>query len=272
MENSTHHVMGHSRRELERLSAQARLFDPLTRRLLTDAGLRPGMRVLDAGAGHGDLSLLAARLVSPGGQVVAVDRSEAAVQSLQQRAEALGLTHLQARQGELSTLGAEAPFDAIIGRLVLMYLPDIPGTLRHLATLLKRGGLLAFQEFDFSGVRSLPEAPTFTRAIGWMTRALEQSGAHLRIGLELRRHFLAAGLPVPTLRLEASLGGGADYLGYSLVAEVLHSLLPVMQKLGVARPEEVEVATLARRLSEEVDSLGGVVVLPSLVGAWARVP
>jgi hypothetical protein len=37
--------------EDERLIAQGRLFDPLTRRLLRQAGLAPGMRVLDLGSG-----------------------------------------------------------------------------------------------------------------------------------------------------------------------------------------------------------------------------
>jgi hypothetical protein len=45
------YALGHSGRELERLALQDRIVGPLTRRFLEDAGLAPGMRVLDVGSG-----------------------------------------------------------------------------------------------------------------------------------------------------------------------------------------------------------------------------
>ena len=49
--------------EDERLIAQGRLFDPMTRRVLLAAGLAPGMRVLDIGSGAGNVTRLAAELL-----------------------------------------------------------------------------------------------------------------------------------------------------------------------------------------------------------------
>ena len=57
------YVLGHSDRELDRLTTQARMFEPFTRQLLLQAGICPGMRVLDVGCGSGDVSFLAAGLV-----------------------------------------------------------------------------------------------------------------------------------------------------------------------------------------------------------------
>jgi hypothetical protein len=62
------YALGQSDRELERLSVQAKLFDPLTHQLLRDTGIAPGMRVLDVGSGSGDVSFLADRMR---GEVVA---------------------------------------------------------------------------------------------------------------------------------------------------------------------------------------------------------
>ena len=59
--------------EDERLFAQGQVFDPLTRRLLEQAGLMPGMRVLDLGSGAGNVARLAAELVGPHGAVVGVN-------------------------------------------------------------------------------------------------------------------------------------------------------------------------------------------------------
>ena len=68
------YVLGHSDGELARLNAQARLIDPITRQFLRDAGIIPGMRVLDVGCGAGDVTFLAADLVGGAGEVVGEPR------------------------------------------------------------------------------------------------------------------------------------------------------------------------------------------------------
>src|SRR5262249_23050752 len=67
--------LGHSEHEVERLRIQARQLEPVTRHYLREAGIAPGMRVLDIGSGAGDVALLAAELVGPEGEVVGIDRS-----------------------------------------------------------------------------------------------------------------------------------------------------------------------------------------------------
>ena len=68
------YVCGHSGGELERLEMQGDFFAGMTRSILADAGLVPGMRVLDIGCGAGDVSFLAAEMVGPSGWVMGIDR------------------------------------------------------------------------------------------------------------------------------------------------------------------------------------------------------
>src|SRR3984893_5680888 len=69
------YILGHSQQEIGRLMLQATILRPFTERLMRDAEIGPGMRVLDLGCGAGDVSMLAAELVGPSGSVVGIDRS-----------------------------------------------------------------------------------------------------------------------------------------------------------------------------------------------------
>jgi ubiquinone/menaquinone biosynthesis C-methylase UbiE len=82
------YALGHSNREVDRLSAQARLLEPLTREFLSQAGIVPGMRVLDVGSGAGDVAFLAAELVGDTGTVIGTDRAPGVLAIARARAEA----------------------------------------------------------------------------------------------------------------------------------------------------------------------------------------
>jgi cyclopropane fatty-acyl-phospholipid synthase-like methyltransferase len=69
------YILGHSPAEIGRLIFQAGVLKPITERLLREAGVAPGMRVLDLGCGTGDVALLVAELVGPNGAVVGIDRN-----------------------------------------------------------------------------------------------------------------------------------------------------------------------------------------------------
>jgi len=87
--------LGHTDWELKRLANQALVMDPITRRHFQDAGIEPGMRVLDVGSGAGDVAFLAAELVTSSGEVVGTDRSPTAVAAAQARAQQRGFPDIR---------------------------------------------------------------------------------------------------------------------------------------------------------------------------------
>jgi ubiquinone/menaquinone biosynthesis C-methylase UbiE len=155
------YVLGHSDRELDRLRTQARLIDPITRQFFGDAGIGPGMRVLDVGTGAGDVAFLAAELVGDTGEVVGVDRSSAALSAARTRADARSTRNVSFREGDPSEMGFERPFDAAVGRYVLQFQSDPGAMLRRLARHVRPGGLIVFHEVDWGGARSIPPSPTY---------------------------------------------------------------------------------------------------------------
>ena len=74
------YVLGHADLEIERLQFQAGIIDRVTRRLIRECGIGPGMRVLDIGCGVGDMSMLLAEVVGEAGSVVAFDRESRAIE------------------------------------------------------------------------------------------------------------------------------------------------------------------------------------------------
>ena len=269
------YVLGHSAEELQRLSLQARLLDPITKRLLVAAGVASGMRVLDVGSGSGDVTFLAAGLVGPAGHVVGVDRARSAVAQATQRAKASSIANVSFVEGDPSEMLFDQLFDAVIGRYVLMYQPDPSATLRSLTNPLKSGGLIAFHELDWGGVRSSPAAPTYDRCCRWVIEALRCGGADPYMGTNLYSAFVRAALPPPVMRLEAPIGGPADPSGsvITLLETIFAaSLVVTLEQFGIAKPSEIDVGSLPRRLYEEVIKLDSVIVGRSEVGAWSRKP
>lgn len=116
----------------------------LNHRLVADARLRSGMRVLDLGSGTGYPGLLAAEIVGQSGSLVGIDLAEQMLAIAERRAKRLGLINVTFHRGDVTTLsfGHEA-FDAVISRFCLMFLPEIPKALTGIARMLKPGGWIA---------------------------------------------------------------------------------------------------------------------------------
>ena len=266
------YALGHSEQELQRLTLQGQAFEPFTRQLFEEAGISRGMRVLDVGCGSGDVAFLAADLVGPGGTVVGVDRERKAVDWADARARSRGIRNVNFVEGDPAEMEFDRPFDAVIGRLVMMYYPNPVGAVRKLMRHVRPEGLIVFQEIDLANACSLPVAPLFERSMTWIKQTLSGTGARIQMGLELYPVFLAAGLPGPSMRFDALIGGGPQCPVYEILAELVRTLLPVMEKLNIASAAEAQVSTLAERVRDEVVALNGIVRLAGFVGAWSRKP
>lgn len=265
------YVLGHSEREIDRLKAQARLIDPITRRFFREAGIVEGMRVLDVGSGAGDVAFLSAELVGAIGSVVGVDREPAAIDEARQRTANRSLSNVAFHVGDPAKIHFETPFDAIVGRYVLQFQNDPSAFLRQLRAHLRPGGIVVFHEIDWGGVGSIPPVPTYDRACHWGQASLRLHGTECRMGARLHATFVGAGLSPPTMRLEALLGGGPNATDVlQLLSGVVETLLPGMERLGIATAADVNIPTLVERMRKEVDDTRSIVIGHNQIAAWSR--
>lgn len=116
----------------------------LNHRLVADARVRSGLRVLDLGSGTGYPALLAAQAVGANGSVMGIDLAEHMLAVAEKKATRLGLQNVTFRVGDVSTLPFEsASFDAVTSRFCLMFLPEIPKAAAEITRVLKPGGWVA---------------------------------------------------------------------------------------------------------------------------------
>ena len=264
------YALGHSDHELRRLESQSHFFRPLTENFFKRAGIARGMHVVDVGCGAGDVSFLAASMVGQEGSVIGFDKSIEAINVAQTRAAAAGLQNVTFVQGEAEDIVLTKQVDAVVGRLMLMYLPDPAAFLRRIAARINPGGIIAFQEIDIPGFRTKPRLALLNECVFWITETLRRSGAHIQMGLDLLPTFLAAGLGVPQMMMEARVEGGPNSEVYEYMAQLVRSLLPMIEKFGVSDADYVQIDTLAESLRQEAVANESVIVIPPLIGAWAR--
>ncbi len=245
--------------------------DEMTEHLLIDAGISKGMRVLDIGCGRGDLSLLLAGMVGPQGQVLGVDRDENALVLARERAQEAKLSQVAFSIADLSPLSIDqGPFNAIVGRRVLMYLPDPGHVIAALSGLLAAGGVMVFQEHD----ATMPPGcvvpmPLHKQASKWVWATVEREGGNTHLGFNLWNLLTGSGLVVEKIRAEGLVQ--TPDTPYP-IANIVRAALPRIVYHGIATKEEIDISTLERRLAEESDKSNATYISEMVFCVWARKP
>jgi SAM-dependent methyltransferase len=266
------YVLGSDREELVRLDRQAAFIEPATRLLLQAAGIGSGLRVLDLGTGLGHVARLAGQLVGRQGSVVGIDRAAQALAVARERVEAAGESHVSFVEGDVGRWRPDEPFDAVVGRLVLFHLADPVIAVRHHVENLRPDGLFVAIDYDIGASRTEPPVRLVDDALDWVMQAFSTAGASPTIGARLGPILEQAGLErVTTFGVQGYLAA-RDPAGPALLAGVVRSLAGEITRRGIATVEQLDLATLDRRIAEELGRHQAVMLPPTVVGAWGRRP
>jgi len=264
------YVLGNTDEEHRRLILQAHFLGELSETFFVRAGLETGMHILDIGCGAGDVSFLAAAFAGPQGSVLGIDQSEDSVVLARQRAADAGLSNVRFEVGNLEDLKLEQTFDALIGRLVMIYMKDPATVLKRLASRLRPGGLIVLQELDMTTAGSYPEVSLYNQCGEWIGEAFTRAGIDHRLGTRLHSVFTNAGLSHPQSLGATRVESGRDSAIFEWTAQTLRALLPVLEQTGVVTESEIGFDTLADRMREEAVSTHATLYAPMLIGAWTR--
>jgi ubiquinone/menaquinone biosynthesis C-methylase UbiE len=271
--NAADYAMGSTDHERMRLMRQGAILRGFLARAFRAAGIAPGMRVLDLGCGVGDVAMLAADLVGPDGSVVGIDRDAASVAWASKRVAEAGYKNIRFQVAEFHEFNDTQAFDALVGRFILMYLPDPAAILRHLSQRLRPGAAIAFMEPDFTvPSRVFPELPQFKNGNFWISEVLRRSGARIDMGMRLYATYRDAGFVNTATDVSHLSGCGMSRGMAEYFVDTLRSVLPKIIEYGLATSEEVQIDTLADRVEATAREADPQWVASRYISAWARKP
>jgi len=250
-----------------RLQILHKLYGPGARRVLLQAGIRPGMRVADLGCGVGMVTSLMADLVGPTGQVVGVDSSP---EQLAQARELMpaGLSNITLVEASATSTGlTQESFDLVYCRFLLIHLTEPAQALREMHRLLKPNGILVCEDGDLTSAGSEPA--TALKAFSELFGRLGPTwGVNYTLGRELFQMIVTANFSEAEITYNQPVvarGVNKRFLEWS-VAEAG----PAFVGAGLITSESLHNTLVEMERAAEDETV--LAVMPRMSQVWARKP
>ena len=226
--------------------------DNITYKFWENLGIKSGMRVLEAGSSIGNLTIMLAEMAGPDGSVTGIDFDDKMLSIAQKKMEENKITNVEFRKADLSKPlpFEDEQFDVIAGRRILMYLPNPGETVNNLARVLKRGGIIGFQEHDATMMtHSIADMPLHEKVNRWMWETVEKEGGDIHTGYKLWNILAQEGLAVEKVTAEAVVQTPNQP---NNMTPIIRAMMGRITKLNNITEEEIDIETLDERLKKEM--------------------
>ena len=242
---------------LERQKQLAQTFNPSSIRFLDEIGDLSGAKTLDLGCGIGETSRMLAQRVGPGGSVHGIDFDPALVESAQSLAEQSNITFAQ---GDAHALDfADASFDVVYTRFLLVHLQDPQAALKEMIRVCKPQGKVIVHDGDFSTIYTGPDP-----AGGTGLNKLFTLFNTPRMGITLWHMFRACGYQDAAYRVDRMLVSDAG--NKRLAAMTAEAMSGAAVQSGLMSQEERDALCQTLRAGIEDDNY--LIGFPEIYAAW----
>lgn len=196
------YVLGTHDEEIARLGLQHRVWRSTVLECWRLAGLGPGQRVIDVGAGPGFATLDLAEIIGPKGEVLAAERSSRFLEIATKACADRGLSNVRFRNMDLmnDSLGV-TDFDAAWCHWVACFISSPATLVQRIAEALRPGGVAMFHEYSNYGTfQFVPRRPAMESFVQEVMASWRAAGGEPNIGLDLPVLLPAAALRVRHVR------------------------------------------------------------------------
>ncbi len=265
------YIMGRTAATYDRLNRQDRIWEPITKRIMLQAGLQKGMRCLVVGSGAGSAMRLIGGITGSEGSVTGFDTDRElgnyAVDILNSR----GTGQYYFEHGDIEETDSlpGSPYDFVYARFLLTRLGQTEEVMRKMFHSLKPGGILLLQDYDFSTLHfseSVKDIDVHFREL--MIDALKGIGRDPVVGIRLSEYFKKAlGKDADQTDASGVISPAAEAL--KMMRSVYETMMPVMKKLDMADEDNfISFCELADTILPEVKEV--TAFWPLLGSAWIR--
>ena len=188
----TDYMLNHDAKEWDRLKHQHHLWRDTLLDHLPRLGIRAGSRILEVGCGSGILLRDLAEIAGSSGRTVGLERDAAAVAHARHTVSVSPELETEVVQGDIFELEAGdlgGPFDLVVARWVLDWLPERREALRRMAEQVKPGGYLLIQDYNYDAIRVEPSQPGLVKLFTTMPKAYAQHGGDAWYTVRLAQEF-----------------------------------------------------------------------------------
>jgi SAM-dependent methyltransferase len=267
------YVLGGTQTEQQRLIAQAEGLEGPARWMLDHIDLKSGLRAVDVGCGPiGIMNLLSGR-VGEDGIVIGVEREPRFFDMARSEQRKRGLSNVKLVNADALNTGLDKnSYDFVHERLVLINIPLAAqqAVLKEMLSLLKPGGTIAIQEFDFVSFACDPDHSSWNVLFNtWCDAFHAAGGGNLFIGRSLARLLRSAGAENVRIHAHANLPQVGEYQRTHILS-LIESTPDLMVGSGKLSAEELRdhMAALAKHLADPETTLIDRLV----VQAWGTKP
>ena len=210
MKDEKEYILGINNEELERLRFQHGVWKDVSDAFFAKIGVGDGWKCLDVGSGPGFVSNDLRERVGESGEVTALEPAQYYLDYFKEESDKRGWKNIKYIQGSAET--AELPkhhFDLIFVRWVIGFVPDPEKFIVNLLPSLKKGGVIAIEDYLYSGLGLYPKGGAFDHALDMVIRHWAVSGGDAFVAAKIPAIFRKHGLELIDYSPHC-LAGGPD--------------------------------------------------------------
>lgn len=166
MNKNSEYILGINQTELERLEFQHSVWKNATDNFFDRINIQKGWKCLDVGAGPGLVTTDIRERVGDAGEVTALEPSEFYLSYFKDKCKINNWNNIKFLLGNLEELSLEKEYyDFIFLRWVIDFVPGPEKFLLKLLVSLKKGGVIAIQDYAYEGVTLYPKGGPFDNIV-----------------------------------------------------------------------------------------------------------
>ncbi|MBK7428877.1 MAG: class I SAM-dependent methyltransferase [Saprospiraceae bacterium] len=233
---------------------------------LLKAGIKTGLKCLDAGCGGGMMTYEMANLVGAEGYVTALDFDKDIIALNLKELEDLQIHNVNFFQTDIYALKSNEEFDLIFARYLLSHLNNVEEAFQILNKALRPGGIILVEDVQFSAHICTPFSEAFETYVRWYAEVVALRGGDAELGPKLPELFFSGGLKSIEVEIAQPVGlsGPAKQMSLLTLDKIKSALLD--SKIA----DEIEFDKVRLELESITNDEKTLISIPRTFQVWGR--